>query len=58
MQQKKSSLEQNSSLHNQIRGIINPKHLKKKREKNLKFCQEWHKDESIKTLSPAIHLEG
>ena len=40
MQQKKSSLEQNSSLHNQIRGIINPKHLKKKREKNLKFCQE------------------
>ena len=40
MQQKKSSLEQNSSLHNQIRGIINPKLLKKKREKNLKFLQE------------------
>ena len=29
--------------------IINPKYLKKEREKNLKFPQEWHKDESIKT---------
>ena len=29
--------------------IINPKYLKKERKKNLKFSQEWHKDESIKT---------
>ena len=45
----KSSLEQSSSLHNQMHDIINPKYLKKEREKNLKFPQEWHKDESIKT---------
>ena len=37
---KKSSLEQNSSLHNQVHDIINPKYLKKEREKNLKFPQE------------------
>ena len=32
--EKKSSLEQSSSLHNQIHDIINPKYLKKEREKN------------------------
>ena len=36
---------------------IQNKYLKSKKEKNLKFPQEWHKDESIETLSPAIHLE-
>ena len=35
-----SSLEQNSSLHNQKHDIINPKYLKKEKEKNLKFPQE------------------
>ena len=49
LHRKKSSLEQISSLHNQIHDIINPKYLKKERKKNLKFSQEWHKDESIKT---------
>ena len=48
LHRKKSSLEQSSSLHNQIHDIINPKYLKKERKKNLKFNQEWHKDESIK----------
>ena len=28
-------------LINQINDIINPKYLKKEREKNLKFPQEW-----------------
>ena len=42
---------------NQINDIINPKYLKKEREKNLKFPQEWHKDESIEILSPVIHLK-
>ena len=36
----KSSLEQCSSLHNKIYDIINPKYLKKEREKNLTFPQE------------------
>ena len=38
----KSSLEQNSSLHNQIyiHDIINPKYLKKDREKNFEFSQK------------------
>ena len=49
MQRIKSSLEQISSLHNQIHDIINPKYLKKEMKKNLKFAREWHKDESIKT---------
>ena len=44
--QKKLSLEQSSSLHNQIRDIINPKYLKKEREKNLKLPQERLKDET------------
>ena len=44
--QKKSSLEQISSLHNQIHDIINPKYLKKEMEKNLKFPEEWIKDET------------
>ena len=29
----------------QINDIINPKYLKQEREKNLKFPQEWLKDE-------------
>ena len=49
MQRIKSSLEQISSLHNQIHDIINPKYLKKEMKKNLKFARELHKDESIKT---------
>ena len=44
--QKKLFLEQSSSLHNQIHDIINPKYLKKEREKNLKLPQEWFKDET------------
>ena len=44
--QKKSSLEQSSSLHNQIHDIINSKYLKKEKEKNLKFAEEWFKDET------------
>ena len=38
--QKKLSLEQSSSLHNQIHDIINPKYLKKEREKNLNLPQK------------------
>ena len=41
---KKSSLEQSSSLHNQIHDIINPKYFKKEKNKNLEFPQEWQKD--------------
>ena len=42
---KKKSIEQNSSLHNQIQDneihdIINPKYLIKEREKNLKIPKE------------------
>ena len=44
LHRKKSSLEQGSSLHNQTHDIINPKYLKKEREKNLNFPQEWLKD--------------
>ena len=55
---KKSSLEQSLSLHNQIHDMINLKYLKKEREKNLKFPQEWFKDESVETHSPAIYLKG
>ena len=56
--QKKSSLEQSSSLHNQIHDIINLKYLKKERERNLKFPQEWFKDETNETHSPANPSEG
>ena len=56
LHKKKSSLEQSSSLHNQIHDI-DPKYLKKERVKNLKFPQERHRDESIKTHSSAIHLK-
>ena len=45
-------------MQNQMHDIINPKYLKKKRKKNLKYPQGWNKDESIDTLSPAIYLEG
>ena len=50
LHKQKSSLEQSSSLHNQIHDIyiyiyIYQKYLKKEREKNLKFHQEWLKDE-------------
>ena len=55
---KKSSLEQSSSLHNQIHDIINPKYLKKEREENLRFSQEWFKDKSNETHSPANPSEG
>ena len=54
---KKSSLEQSSSLHNQIHGIINPKYLKKEREKNLNLPQEWLKDET-RHIVQLIHLKG
>ena len=53
--QKKSSLEQISSLHNQIHDITNPKYLKKEMEKNLKFPQEWIKDET-RHIVQLIHL--
>ena len=53
---KKSSLEQSSSLHDQIHDIINPKYLKKEREKNLKFPQEWLKDE-MRHIVQLIHLK-
>ena len=36
--------------------IINPKYLKKERENNYKFPQEWQKDKNFQALSPAIHL--
>ena len=48
--QKKLSLEQNSSLHNQIHDINNPKYLKKESKKNLKFPQEWHKDARVSLI--------
>ena len=54
---KKSSLEQSSFLHNQIHDIINPKYLKKEREENLKFLQEWLKDETNHVVQ-LIHLKG
>ena len=54
--QKNIIFKQNSSLHNKIHDII--KYLKKEREKNLKFPQEWRKDGSILRLSPAIHLDA
>ena len=49
LHRKKSSLEQSSSLHNQIHDIINLKYLKKEREKNLNL-QEWLKDETRHTV--------
>ena len=42
---------------NQINDIINPKYLKKEREKNLKFPQEWLKDET-RHIVQLIHLKG
>ena len=57
LHKKKTSLEQSSSLHKQIRDIINPKYLKKEREKNLKFPQEWRKDE-MRHIVQLIHLKG
>ena len=54
---KKSSLEQTSSLHNQIHDI-NSKYLKKKMQKNPKFPQEQLINGSIETHSPAIYLNG
>lgn len=35
-------ITRNIQRHNQI-DIINPKHLKKEREKNIKLPQEWKK---------------
>ena len=57
LQRKKSSLEQNSSLHNQIHDIINPKYLKKERDKNLNLPQERLKDE-MRHIVQLIHLEA
>ena len=57
LHRKKSSLEQSSSLHNQTHDIINPKYLKKEREKNLNFPQEWLKDE-VRHIVQLIHLKG
>ena len=54
---KKSSLEQNSSLHNQIHDIINLKYLKNERDKNLNLPQEWLKDE-MRHIVQLIHLEA
>ena len=53
---KKSSLEQSSSLHNQIHDI-NPKYLEKERERNLSFPHEWLKDE-VRDIVQLIHLKG
>ena len=58
LHKKKSSLEQSSSLHNQIHDIINLKYLKKERERNLKLYQEWFKDETNEAHSPANPSEG
>ena len=57
LHRKKSSLEQSLSLHNQIHDIINPKHLKKEREKNLNLPQEWLKDETGHIVH-LIHMKG
>ena len=54
---KKSSLEQSSSLHNQIHDIINPKYPEKEREKNLKLPQELLTDET-RHIVQLIHLKG
>ena len=40
----------------QINDIIKPKYLKKEREKNLKFPQEWFKDET-RHIIQLIHLK-
>ena len=37
--------------------IINPKYLKKEREKNLKFPQKWIKDKT-RHIVKLIHLKG
>ena len=42
---------------NQINDIINPKYLKKESEKNLKFPQEWLKDEA-RHIIQLIHLKA
>ena len=55
MHKKKLFLEQSSSLHNQVHNI-NPKYLKKEREKNLKFPQEWIKDKT-RHIIQLIHLK-
>ena len=56
LHKEESSLEQGLSLHNQIQDSINPKYLRNEREKNLKFPQEWLKDETRQ--SPANPSEG
>ena len=57
LHRKKLYLEQSSSLHNHIHDIINPKYLKKEREKNLNLPQEWLKDER-RHIVQLIHLKG
>ena len=56
--QKKSSLEQSSSLHNQISNIINPKYLKKERGKNLKLTPKLLKDETRHSPANQSEAEG
>ena len=41
---------------NQIKYIINPKYLKKEREKNLKFPHKWLKDE-MRHIIQLVHLK-
>ena len=53
----KSSLEQSSPIQDQIHDIINPKCLKKEREKNLKVFQEQLTDET-RHIIQLIHLKG
>ena len=57
LHRQESSLEQSSSLYNQIRNIINPKYLKKDREKNLNLPQEWRKNER-RHIVQLTHLKG
>ena len=38
--------------------ILSIQNTSKEREKNLNFPQESHKDQSIETHNPAIHLQG
>ena len=48
----------NLQRHNQIHYIINPKYLKKEREKNMNFIPELQNDRSFQTLSLALHLKS
>ena len=41
----------NIQIHNQIYDVINQKYLKKKKEKNIKFPQEWQKIKPTRRLA-------